>query len=208
MIRMDEKVSAVLARDARLVEVFVAASPAFQRLRNPALRRVMTRLVTVEQAARVAGVDARHLLAELNRALAAPGGVYSPGAGPAQGAPHPDSGAAPSEDEAAGGAKPPSRTAAPAIPAERIIDLDVREDLRNGREPFSRIMAARRAIPSDGALCVRAIFEPIPLYDVMARHGLDHFSEKLADDDWRVWFFPADAHAAEAAGTQAGEGPG
>lgn len=72
----------------------------------------------------------------------------------------------------------------------RIVTADVREDLRAGREPLARIMAARATVPDGGALVVRAIFEPVPLYKVMARQGFAHHTERLADDDWRVWFHP------------------
>lgn len=76
-----------------------------------------------------------------------------------------------------------------AIPPELVVDVDVRETLRAGREPFADIMAARRTLPPGGVLRVRAIFEPAPLYFVLGGQGLDHWTEKLADDDWRVWFF-------------------
>ena len=82
------------------------------------------------------------------------------------------------------------------VPPERIVDLDVRDDLRTGREPFARILEARRALPADGVLRLRAIFEPYPLYRVMAGQGLDHWTEQLAEDDWRVWFFAAGAAGA------------
>lgn len=77
-----------------------------------------------------------------------------------------------------------------ALDETRIVDLDVREDLRSGREPFARIMDARTTLPPDGVLRLRAIFEPYPLYAVMERHGLSHWTERLSDDDWRVWFYP------------------
>ncbi|HEX9105923.1 MAG TPA: DUF2249 domain-containing protein, partial [Longimicrobiales bacterium] len=76
-----------------------------------------------------------------------------------------------------------------AVPAERIVDVDVRDILRAGGEPFAQIMTARRDLPRGGVLRVRAIFEPAPLYFVFASQGLDHWTERLADDDWRVWFF-------------------
>lgn len=38
-------------------------------------------------------------------------------------------------------------------------------------------------------LRVRAIFEPVPLYGVMVQNGLEHWTEEVAEDDWRVWFF-------------------
>jgi hypothetical protein len=84
--------------------------------------------------------------------------------------------------------RPPAHLA--ELPASRIVDVDVREELRGGREPFARIMAARKALPADGVMRVRAIFEPVPLYAVMERQGLAHWTERLADDDWRVWFHP------------------
>lgn len=72
---------------------------------------------------------------------------------------------------------------------DRIEELDVREQLRRGGEPFERIMAAAGGLPDDGVLRVRALFEPAPLYAVMASRGFQHWTEKLADDDWRVWFW-------------------
>ena len=76
------------------------------------------------------------------------------------------------------------------IAREKVVEVDVREDLRNGREPFSRIMAALKDVPEGGALVLRAIFEPVPLYAVLAKRGFANHTERLAYDDWRVWFFP------------------
>lgn len=98
-----------------------------------------------------------------------------------------------------------------SIPEDRIVIADVREELRAGREPFSMIMEAHARVPEGGALCVRAIFEPVPLYRVMAsRHGLTHYTEMRAPGDWIVWFYaegvpaPIAAASAGAAG-DAGE---
>lgn len=85
------------------------------------------------------------------------------------------------------------------VDAGRILDLDVREDLRSGREPFERIMHARQALAEDGILRLRAIFEPKPLYGVLGKQGFDHWTERLADDDWRIWFYPSERGASETA---------
>jgi uncharacterized protein (DUF2249 family) len=76
------------------------------------------------------------------------------------------------------------------IDPSRIVLVDVREDLRSGREPFGRIMAARAEVPDGGALVLRAIFEPVPLFRVMEKQGFMAYGERLAADDWRVWFHP------------------
>lgn len=75
-----------------------------------------------------------------------------------------------------------------ALPPERVVDVDVRDVLRAGGEPFGEIMAARAALEPGQVLRVRAIFEPVPLYAVMGSSGLSHWTERLAEDDWRVWF--------------------
>jgi uncharacterized protein (DUF2249 family) len=49
-------------------------------------------------------------------------------------------------------------------------------------------MAAVKTLTPAEALVVRAPFEPVPLYDVLGRRGLAHWTEQRAADDWRVWF--------------------
>ena len=178
-IHAGDRVGAVLARDERLLEVFVAASPAFEKLRSAAMRKTMARLVTVEQAARIAGIDAGALVQRLNDAL---DGAEPRAVDPAPVAPE---------------LLPPIPERLRALPTDRLVDCDVREELRAGVEPFRRILDAARALPATSVLRVRAIFEPAPLYAVLARQGLAHATERLADDDWRVWFYRDDAAAAE-----------
>ncbi|HEU4647959.1 MAG TPA: DUF2249 domain-containing protein [Gemmatimonadales bacterium] len=177
VIRKSDSVAAVLRQDESLIEVFIGLSPAFERLRNPAMRKVMSRLVTVEQAARMAGVDGDELVRRLNGVVQ----VVEP------------VGTELSETAEPEPPAPPAGLAAAlrGLAVERVVEIDVREDLRAGKEPFSRIMAARQQVPEGGVLSLRAIFEPVPLYAVMAKQGFDHYTERLGDEDWRVWFYPA-----------------
>jgi len=90
-------------------------------------------------------------------------------------------------------------TAPAARPAQldgrRPVEVDVRDDIRRGGEPFARIMTAATALGPADALVVRAPFEPKPLYTALGRRGLAHWTECLAADDWRVWFWPGEASA-------------
>jgi uncharacterized protein (DUF2249 family) len=79
------------------------------------------------------------------------------------------------------------------LAALRVVEVDVRDDLRRGEEPFARIIAATKALAAGETLVVRAPFEPAPLYGVLGRRGLAHWTERLAADDWRVWFYRASA---------------
>lgn len=191
MIRGEDCLIAVLEKDESLVEVMAGLSPTLERLRAPELRRVMARIITVQEAARLAGIDTRELIRRLD-------GVVRAGR--------------PAEDkmtrsgaEATAGAGLPE--ALRGIPADKVVEIDVREELRSGKEPFSLIMAARRRVPEGGVLSVRAIFEPFPLYAVMAKQGFDHRTEQLGAEDWRVWFYPAEAES-RAGRHSAGPGAG
>jgi len=76
------------------------------------------------------------------------------------------------------------------LPEGQRVDLDVREDLRRGNEPFSRIMAAVAALVPGQVLVLRAPFEPAPLYRVLGQRGFAHWTESHATDDWSVWIYP------------------
>ena len=181
-IQLSDRISTVLGRDPRMLDVLLACSPAFGHLRNPLLRKTMARLATVEHAARVAQIDPHVLLTRLNAALA---GEEVPDA-PIRRIDAP--------------AEPTRPEAIARLSTDHIVECDVREDLRAGREPLNRIMAAARSVGDGQALRLRAIFEPVPLYPVLARKGFAHFTERLADDDWCVWFWhSADAAPADAA---------
>src|SRR5690606_38670540 len=170
------------------LEVLATAAPAFARLRNASLRKHMAPRVTIEQAARIAGIDANALVDRLNRALA-----DRPVA------------AAPPEPARVELTPTPVPAQLAGVPAERLVDVDVREDLRAGIEPFTRIMSAARALSPEMVLRVRAIFEPVPLYGVFAKKGLAHFTQQLAADDWRVWLFHSEGATPPAAASDRAE---
>jgi TusA-related sulfurtransferase len=171
-----DKVSDVLARSESLVEVFVRHAPHFAKLRNKAMRRIMARLVTVEQAARTANVPAERLVSDLNEAL----GIAASPADVAEPAP-----ASPAAREESALTHPKNAN---------VVELDVRDDLRFGREPFSKIMLAVAGLADDDVLLLRTIFEPAPLFSVLARRGFAHESRANAADDWSAWFWRQDAH--------------
>jgi len=80
-----------------------------------------------------------------------------------------------------------------------IVELDVRDDLRQRREPFARIMAAVDALRPGEVLHLRATFEPAPLFRVLARRGFAHEVRAHAPDDWSVWFHQAASGTDDAA---------
>jgi uncharacterized protein (DUF2249 family) len=70
----------------------------------------------------------------------------------------------------------------------RIVTLDVREDIRAGREPFSRIMSTVAALNGDEQFRLIVPFQPVPLFEVMKRRGFTHGAQMLETGDWEVLF--------------------
>ncbi len=73
------------------------------------------------------------------------------------------------------------------MPSETIT-LDVREDLRQGREPFSRILEAVARLAAGQELLLLAPFEPAPLFAFMAQKGFGHESRQNETGSWEVRF--------------------
>ncbi len=72
------------------------------------------------------------------------------------------------------------------IVAARVVD--VREDIRRGDEPFDRIMAAVAALADGGDLVIINLFEPVPLYGLLAQQGFSHETDRTVEGDWRITF--------------------
>jgi uncharacterized protein (DUF2249 family) len=68
------------------------------------------------------------------------------------------------------------------------IIVDVRDDIRNGHEPFSRIMNAVRELRPEQKLLLIAPFEPIPLFGVLRKQGFAHDSREAGNGVWEVLF--------------------
>lgn len=72
------------------------------------------------------------------------------------------------------------------------LDLDVRPILRNGGEPFEKIMEAVAALTPDQGLRLYATFKPIPLFQVLGRQGFGYAAREIGGGDWEVLFSRAD----------------
>jgi uncharacterized protein (DUF2249 family) len=171
MITADTNLGRLLDDHPGLVEVLAGHHEHFTRLRNRMLRRMMAPRVTVAQAAAVAGMPVADLVATLRRAIGEPVEAAAAAAPLAPAAPR----LAP---------RPPE------LDRLRVVEVDVRDDIRRGQEPFARIVAAAKGLGAGEVLVIRAPFEPVPLYDVLGRRGLAHWTEQRAADDWCVWFHP------------------
>ena len=67
-ITLQMKVAELLNDYPEIEDTLLSLSPAFAKLRNPVLRKTVARVTTLQQAAKVGGLNAGYLIQELRRA--------------------------------------------------------------------------------------------------------------------------------------------
>jgi len=70
----------------------------------------------------------------------------------------------------------------------KTIKLDVRDEIRAGREPFGTIMGAVSRLSADQDLLVIAPFEPRPLMEILRGQGFNNQVSALPEGDFEVRF--------------------
>lgn len=68
------------------------------------------------------------------------------------------------------------------------VTVDVRDDIRTGHEPFSKIMKAVAALQPEEQLLLIAPFEPVPLIHAMRKQGFTSTGQQTASGDWESLF--------------------
>ncbi|MDN5927279.1 MAG: DUF2249 domain-containing protein [Hyphomicrobiales bacterium] len=71
---------------------------------------------------------------------------------------------------------------------ETFAELDVRPILRQGDEPFEKILEAVAALAPDQGLRLYATFKPVPLFHVLGSKGFSYEANELDGGDWEVLF--------------------
>lgn len=159
------KVGELLDAYPELEDRLIAIAPEFARLRNPALRKTVARITTLEQAARVAGVGLGELINGL-RAAAGDGETYT---GDAVGA-----------GEAPAGERPEwvDRVAV-------VSRHDARAEIEAGAHPLPQVMAAVAALTPGQAHILVTPFVPAPLLDRVRAQGLQVWTEADGPNTFR-----------------------
>ena len=70
----------------------------------------------------------------------------------------------------------------------KVVELDVREDLKNKLEPFQKIMDAIIGLNKDDTFILHAPFKPVPLFAVMKAKGFTNEVEEIEEKHWKITF--------------------
>jgi len=73
-----------------------------------------------------------------------------------------------------------------------VVELDVRDLMARGEDPFAVIMDAVSKLADSESFELIAPLEPVPLYGVLEARGYGHHTEDLGGGDYRVVFTPGE----------------
>jgi uncharacterized protein (DUF2249 family) len=152
-MQIDEnsKISKIIDNNPAAIDAIVSISKHFEKLRIPILRKTLASRVTIKQAAKIGGVSVEDFFNKLT-----PLGYI----------------VITNEKTKTEIVQPlDNNKKEDTFETGKIVDLDVREMLKQNKDPFNVIMSAIENLPLDSSLNIINTFEPIPLINILTKKG-------------------------------------
>jgi hypothetical protein len=171
MSGMTELIIAPKTKIAELIEAFpklepvlIDYVPAFEKLKNPVLRRTVARITTLQQAAAIGNVDVEDLINRLRREVG--------------------------QDLFSGGTSAAYTTAQPNwFSEDRVVaELDAKGMLAAGEQPVNQVLADLQALDQGDIYRLVAPFMPAPLVDKASSLGISHWLTRQDDGGFTIYF--------------------
>ncbi len=163
IVDKNTKIGDLLKMRKDALDIIASIAPAFEKLKNPVLRKSIAPRVRVKDAARIGNLTVNEFL----NALAKHGFEVR------------------TDDRETVEVQPKK---CEQLKNYKIVSFDVRPLLEKGQDPFNNIREKLTALNPGEALEVILDFEPVPLIDLFEKSGYDHCT-KCEDDHVSTYFF-------------------
>ncbi|HRZ42200.1 MAG TPA: DUF1858 domain-containing protein [Bacteroidales bacterium] len=160
------KIYDLLEAYPELETLLTEAAPPFSKLKNPVLRKTITRITTLSQAAVIGGLRVEDLVNRLRNA------------------------AGQSTLESVASDSGSYQTLKPAWFSEEALTttIDIREMLNAGEQPVHEVLGAIKHLKEEEILRVIAPFIPAPLLDKSLSMEHQHWVAKQGEEEYWVYF--------------------
>ena len=170
-ITPETRVGELLDAYPQLEQTLIEIAPAFQRLRNPILRKTVAKVATLEQAAKIGGVSVRELVCRLREAA----------------------GQAPEPPSSLNVLQPNSLPKQQPLPEwfdESRVRFDVDADslLAAGQHPVGILRQYSGQLQPGEIVRMRVGFFPAPLVELMRKNGMHVHTEEPHPGRFVVYF--------------------
>lgn len=162
-INANTKVSELIKHNEGSIDAIVSINKLFKKLKNPVLRKVLAKRVSISDAAKVGGAKVEDFYRVLK-----PLGFES------------------EIIEFDKEEKPKTefkfnKMNIDNINPDTLTELDVRDEIAGGNDPFAIIMDAIKVLPEGNTLKLINVFEPIPLINKLNKKGYESFVDSSQD---------------------------
>jgi hypothetical protein len=159
------KVLEVIERYPQLEAVLIGYVPAFEKLKNPLLRKTVARFATLQQAASIAEVPVEELINRLRKEVG--------------------------QDLIVDAADSGYNTRKPGWFSEELVagTLDAGEMLAAGEHPVSQVIADLNSLEKGRIYMLKAPFLPAPLIDKATSLGAAHWVNKVDAGSYNIYFY-------------------
>jgi hypothetical protein len=160
------KIFDLLEAYPQLEAVLISAAPPFKKLKNPVLRKTITKITTLNQAATIGGLKVEELINKLRNEVGQ------------------------TNVDSVGGESANYTTEKPAWFEESNIaqTIDIREMLNTGEQPVHEVMSAIKKLKENEIVKVVAPFIPAPLLDKSLSMSYRHWLDKKGEEEYWVFF--------------------
>ena len=154
LITPDVKIYDLLKAYPQLEDKLIQIAPVFEKLKNPVLRKTITKVTTLKQASVVGRVSLSILINEL-RSAAGQGNT-----------------------ELVGGKSSERNKPEWASPENIKYEYDAREDLESGVHPVNKVVKESSEMSVNEVYLLVTPFTPAPLIDKLLSKGFEVYSEE------------------------------
>ena len=166
LITPETKVGQLLDAYPELEAVLLELNPAFKKLKNPVLRKTVAKVTSLQQAAKVGGLELPQLINRLRKEAGLEEGFV--------------------EDN-----DPAASTSGEPVwwnPSKVVKRIDVRPILDRGEKPVGLVMKALGGLAPGEILELTAGFYPAPLMDMARDRGFETWSTEEGPELFSVCF--------------------
>lgn len=159
------KIFDLLEAYPQLEDVLISAAPQFKKLTNPLLRKTITKITNLSQAATIGNLNVEMLINTLRKEVGQENILSTTEKGNIN-------------------FEMPEWFSEGKVGAE----IDVREMLHRGEHPVHEVLDAIKKLNDDEILRMIAPFNPVPLIEKSLSLGHRHWVKKLSGDEYHIYF--------------------
>jgi len=160
------KIYDLLESYPELEDILIDSAPEFKKLKNPLLRKTITRITNISQAAIIGNLNVEELVNRLRE----------------------KAGQNRLEQLDDNGTKYVTTCPGWFIKEAVAQTIDIREMLNRGEQPVHEVLAAIKKLNENDILEIIAPFIPAPLLDKTLSLEFKHWLDKKSDSEYRVYF--------------------